>query len=106
MEALAPYGYDAARLQAERDRIVAYDQSNQDQEAAKGAAQDATRAQVDALAMLRDWYAQYRKIARVALRGRRQLLEKLGIPARTSRTKAQAEALRRRRAKTPAMEQP
>ncbi|MGD2253948.1 MAG: hypothetical protein PVF70_13620 [Anaerolineales bacterium] len=106
MEALAPYGYDAARLQAERDRIVAYDQSNQDQEAAKGAAQDATRAQVDALALLRDWYAQYRKIARVALRGRRQLLEKLGIPARTSRTKAQAEALRRRRSKTPAMEQP
>ncbi|MGD2252620.1 MAG: hypothetical protein PVF70_06875 [Anaerolineales bacterium] len=59
-----------------------------------------------ALALLRDWYYQYRKIARVALRGRRQLLEKLGIPARTSRTKRQAAALRRRRAPDPAFEQP
>jgi len=42
-----------------------------------------------ALAALDAWRAQYVKIARVALRGKPQLLEKIGVPARTSGTAAQ-----------------
>ena len=87
--ALAEYGYDAARLAAERAKIAAYDQANQAQEMAKGAAQQATEDQDAALAAMSDWVAQYVKIAKVALRGRRQLLEKIGVLARTSKTAAQ-----------------
>ena len=36
-----------------------------------------------ALAAMSDWVAQYLKIAKVALRGKRQLLEKIGVTART-----------------------
>jgi len=91
LPALADYGYGAARLQTERGKIVALDQANRRQEAAKGAAQQATRDQEAALQSLHDWLAQYRKIARVALREKPQLLEKLGIAARTSRIAARSE---------------
>ncbi len=39
-----------------------------------------------------DWAAQYLKIAKVALRGKKQLLEKIGVTARTSKTAAQRAA--------------
>ena len=58
---------------------------------AKGAAQQGTIEQDAALEALNEWTAQYRKIAKVALRGKKQLLEKIGIAARTSPTKAQIE---------------
>ncbi len=56
---------------------------------AKGAAQQATQDQDAALAALSDWMAQYVKIAKVALRGKKQLLEKIGVLAHTSKTVAQ-----------------
>ncbi|MBI5563982.1 MAG: hypothetical protein HY870_03730 [Chloroflexi bacterium] len=90
--ALAEYGYDAERLAAERAKIEAYDQANQAQEMAKGSAQQATQDQDAALAAMSEWVAQYLKIARVALRGKKQLLEKIGVLARTSKTAAQKAA--------------
>jgi len=90
--ALTEFGYEADRLAAERAKIEAYDQANQTQEAAKGTKQQATAEKDVALAALNDWVAQYLKIARVALRGKPQLLEKIGIAARTSKTKAQQAA--------------
>jgi len=95
--ALGAYGYDQARLESERGRIVALDQANHAQEAAKGAAQQATQDQEAALKALHEWRAKYIKVARVALRGKRQLLEKLEVPARTTLTAAQAAARRARR---------
>ena len=89
LPALADYGYDSVKLQSERLKITAYDTANQGQEAAKGAAQQATREQDSALQALNTWTSQYLKIARVALRGKSQLLEKLGVLARTSKTAAQ-----------------
>ncbi len=86
---LAAYGYDTVRISAERAKVAAYDQANQKQEAAKGAAQQSTRLQESALTALSAWTAQYLKIARVALRDKPQLLEKLGVAARTSLTAAQ-----------------
>jgi hypothetical protein len=85
---LADYGYDAERLASERTKIAAFDLANQKQEAAKGAAQQASREQVAALTSLEAWRAQYIKIARVALRGKSQLLEKIGVPARTAQRAA------------------
>lgn len=82
--ALAEFGYDAGRLESEKEKIAAFNLANQRQEAAKGAAQQATREQDAALTALEAWRAQYIKIARVALREKRQLLEKIGVPARTS----------------------
>lgn len=87
--ALGDYGYEAARLDTERAKLSAFDTANQRQEAAKGAAQQATREQDFALQALDAWRAQYIKIARVALRGKPQLLEKIGVAARTSKTAAQ-----------------
>ena len=92
LPALADYGYNSVKLQSERAKIAAYDTANQQQEAAKGAAQQATREQDAALQALNDWTAQYLKIAKVALRDKPQLLEKLGVLARTSKTAAQRPA--------------
>ena len=93
---LADFGYDTARITAERAKIADFDAANQAQEAAKGAAQQATQEQDAALAAMNDWTAQYLKIAKVALRGKKQLLEKIGVTARTTKTAAQRAAARRR----------
>ena len=89
LSALVDYSYDSPKLQSKRLKIAAYDTANQQQEAAKGAAQQATREQDAALQALNAWMAQYLKIAKVALSGKKQLLEKLGVLARTSKTAAQ-----------------
>jgi len=89
---LATYGYDEVRLRSERAAIAAFDTANQAQVAAIGAAQQATQAQRGALIALNQWVAQYRKIARVALREKPQLVEKIGGMARTAKTAAQREA--------------
>lgn len=89
---LAGFGYSAEKLAAERSKVTAYDEANRKQEAAKGTAQQATREQEAALQALNEWVAQYLKIAKVALREKPQLLEKLGIAARTTRTAAQRAA--------------
>jgi hypothetical protein len=81
---LAAYGYTAAELTAERAKITAYASANILHEAAKGATRQAAIEQAAALLALHEWMARYRKIARVALRRKPQLLEKLGIPVRTS----------------------
>ncbi len=86
--ALAQYGFDEARLQEQRQKIVAYDRSNQLQEAAKGNAQQTTLEQEEALLRMDEWYAIFRKVARVALEEKPQLLEKLGIPVRRRRRRA------------------
>jgi hypothetical protein len=90
--ALSAYGYSKEKLEKERLKIVGYDNANQVQESAKGSAQQATHEQDKAVSALSDWVSQYTKIAKVALKGREQLLEKLGITARTSKTKAQRSA--------------
>jgi hypothetical protein len=92
IQELADYGYGIERLAAERMKIDAYVEANNRQEAAKGAAQQSTREQGEALKALNEWLAQYIKVARVGLREKAQLLEKIGVVARTSKTRAQQEA--------------
>ncbi len=95
---LVNYGYDSAKLQSERAMIEAYDAANRSQEQAKGAAQQATRDQDAALKELKLWYRQYIKIARVALRDKKELLEKLGIRILSAKTAAQRAAAAAREA--------
>lgn len=86
---LAEYGYDNAKLQSERAIIEAFETANRSQEQAKGTAQQSTRDQDAALKELDLWYKQYIKIARVALRNKKELLEKLGIRMLSGKTTAQ-----------------
>ena len=78
---LATRGYDATRLVSEKAKIDALHAANQAQEQAKGTAQDLTPQQKQTLTDLDDAIMLYRKLARRALKGRLQLLEKLGIKA-------------------------
>jgi len=89
---LADFGYDEARITAERAKIEAFDTANQAQEMAKGVSQQAAQDQEAALKAMNDWVAQYLKIAKVALRGKKQSLEKIGVTARTTKTAAQRAA--------------
>jgi hypothetical protein len=84
--------YDDTRIATKRAKIETYDQANQAQEMAKGSAQRATQDQDAALAAMSDWVAHYAKIAKEALRGKKQLLEKSGVLTRTSKTTAQKAA--------------
>ncbi len=80
---LAERGYNAARLTREKAVIAALHTANQAQEKAKGTAQDLTPQQNLLLAQLDDWTMTYRKLARRALRQRPQLLEKVGVNAKS-----------------------
>ncbi len=89
---LASYGYDSVKLRNEQGLIVAYEAAERGQEQTKGAAQQSTRDQDSALKALKLWYQQYIKIARVALQGKKELLEKLGIRMLSAKTPAQRSA--------------
>ena len=79
-------------MQSERAKIAAFCSANQRREAAKGAGQQATREQNATLKAMNDWVGQYTRVVKVALRDKKQLLEKLGINARVSKTAAQRAA--------------
>ena len=84
--------YTANRLTAEKAKITALDAALQARAAAKGAAQQATVDQHEALTALQGWIGSFRRVARVALHGQPQLLEKLGILVRNAKTPAQRQA--------------
>lgn len=76
---LAERGVDAARLSELSDLLATLKAAETAQEAAKGAAQAATQAQTDALATLAAFVRPLRQAARVACKGRPDLLTKLGL---------------------------
>jgi hypothetical protein len=93
--ALAPFGYTATRLDAERAVIEMLAQAYADQAAASSESQRATRAQRDALDAMTRWVAQYLKIAKIALRQQPELIEQIGGASRNSKTPAQRAAARK-----------
>jgi hypothetical protein len=93
--ALAGYGYDAAKVQTERAKIDVFESATQRRESTKGSAQQATIDQTAALQAVKEWVRQYLKIAKVALRGNRALLGKLGLTVRLGKTPAQRTAPQR-----------
>ncbi len=90
--AMLTYGYDDAKLQGEKAKILAFEKADAGQRAAEGAAQNSTDEQEKTMEELNDWTAQFRKAAKIALKDKKQLLEKLGIRVRSTRTRAQRAA--------------
>jgi hypothetical protein len=86
---LAGFGYTTEKLSAERGKIVELSAAIQAHEAASGAAQQATSEQNKAMEALDYWMGAFIRVAKVALRDEPQLLEKLGILKRNSKTPAQ-----------------
>lgn len=78
---LASLGYTTAKLTSEQAKIAALRAEQTAQAAAKGDSEQETVRLTEALAHLNEWVMQYRKLARLALADRPQLLEKLGIAA-------------------------
>jgi hypothetical protein len=99
---LSKYSYDAAKLTAERAKITACFEANNNQETAKTVAKAATAAQDAAVSALNKWLAQYIKVARIAMRTQPTMLGRLGVTARTSPTAAQrAAAAKKQQPPTP-----
>jgi hypothetical protein len=86
------FGYTSTRLTDEKGKIDTMDAARHAREAAKGAAQQATVDQAAAMNNLDKWMSAFFRVAKVALRGQEQLLEKLGILARNAKTEAQRQA--------------
>ncbi len=89
---LADYGYTPEKIAAERAKIETYEKADQAQAEAKGAKEQGTQEQAVALKELNRWVSTYTTVAKSALRSKPQLLEKLGIKVRSSKTKAQRAA--------------
>lgn len=91
-KALGTRGYDAKRLAAGRAKVVEMSAAMQAHQSAIGASQQATEEQDAVLKAMDAWMSEFVKIAKVALGPKPQLLEKLGILKRNTKTKAQRKA--------------
>jgi len=89
---LAKRGYDAERLAKGRAKVVEMSAAMQAHQAAIGAAQQATDEQDNAMKALDAWMSEFLGIAKVALGSKPQLLEKLGVLKRKTKTTAQRKA--------------
>ena len=76
--AMAPYGYDQLKLEAEAALMQEVVAANGVQEDERGDAQEATKTRDAKLDELDQWLADYKVIARIALQDTPQQLEKLG----------------------------
>lgn len=77
----AKVGQTAEKLSAIEARFGVLASAAADQEEKKGASQQATAEARAAINALRVWWGNCKRLARVALRGKKQLLEKLGVRA-------------------------
>ncbi|MEK7676944.1 MAG: hypothetical protein AAB676_14010 [Verrucomicrobiota bacterium] len=89
---LAKRKYTETKLKTEREKIEAFAKADQTQEAAKGTAQAGTSDQAGNLEALNNWVAEYRENAKLALADKPQLLPKIGLALRASKTDAQRAA--------------
>ena len=90
---LVNFGYDERRLEDEREKIAAFYVASQRHEAAKGVTQRATAEMEAALRALDDWTTEYFDCARVALRGKKRLLQKIGLASPTTAAAKKGHAL-------------
>jgi len=89
---LADFGYTPDKIAAERAKIEAYEQADLAQAEAIGAKEQGTQELDVAFNELNTWVTTYVRVAKVALAKKPQLLEKLGIKVRSSKTAAQRAA--------------
>jgi hypothetical protein len=79
--ALANFGYDRAKLEAEQASVQVVVEANAVQEKEKGEAQEATRLRDARLDELDQWLSDFKAIAQLAMDEHPQWLEKLGFGA-------------------------
>ncbi len=89
---LADFGYTPDKIAAERAKIEAYEQADQAQAEAIGTKEQGTQDLDAAFNELNKWVTTYLRVAEVALAKKPQLLEKLGVKVRSSKTAAQRAA--------------
>ena len=97
---LAENGYTPEFLASEHAKIVAFDRANQVQEAAKGTSEGGTLDQNTLLAQLHTEVMAYLDAAKIALRDRPDLQEKIGIKAPDRKAAAQKAAATKAAKKT------
>ncbi len=90
--AMADHGYPAEALMAERAKFEECKRLEAEQKSAKGQKEVTTDESQAAMEALDDWMMEYKRIAKVALRKRKNLMEKIGIKVRTTKTVAQRAA--------------
>ena len=76
---MAPFGYDAAAVQAEYDLVLAVRAANMDQEVEKGEAHKATQTRDEVLDELDEWLSDFRAVSRIAFADDAQKLEGMGF---------------------------
>ncbi len=76
--ALAEFGYDQAKLEAEAALVQAVYDANAVQDKERGEAQEATLVRDAKLDELDEWVARYKQVAQLALEDSPQMLEQLG----------------------------
>jgi hypothetical protein len=81
IQALGSYGLDTARLQDGLALVQATQEANVEQEAAKGAAQAATKQRDAIMRRLIAWHRTASKVIRAALTSQPQYLEQIGLGA-------------------------
>ena len=79
---LATFGYPAARLTEETATLASLTQADNMQEIRKAESQHSIIARDEAIDALQRWNGQTRKVAKIALRDNRQLLELMGLRVR------------------------
>lgn len=79
---LATYGYPAERLSQEAAAVAAVVQADNAQEIAKAQTQQSTVERDEAVAAFKEWLDMTEAVAKMALKGERQLLEMLGLRTR------------------------
>ena len=79
--ALANFGYDQAKVEAEQALVQVVVEANAVQEKEKGEAQEATKLRDAKLDELDQWMADFKAIAQLAMEENPQWLEKLGFGA-------------------------
>jgi len=90
--ALAEHGYDDAKIARERSKVSEFEFALANRVQCAGAAKQARQDQALLLERLDKWVSKFMRIARVALAGKPQLLEKLGTLSRNDKTEAQRQA--------------
>jgi hypothetical protein len=79
---IADFDYPLEKLQQEAVEVEEAATKNSEQENAKATAQQSTVERDDAVNDLKAWVSKARKFAKIALKGKKQLLEALGMTVR------------------------
>lgn len=82
--AMSRFGTDQASLQEGLDKVNAFEEALRVRRKEDGDAQDATYRRNEAMSAMDQWVRDFRDVAKIALRDRPQLLERLGFMVRGS----------------------